>query len=478
MKRTFTFTDTKSHKFWDIEVNGTGFTVTYGAIGTKGREQTKEFDTEERAQAEAEKLTRQKVKKGYHETTASGDQGPERAAFEEAILENPEDTATYAAYADFLMEHDDPQGELIQVQLALEDESLNAKERKAYQKREKELLKKHEAEWVGEWADLVQPARPEGRGQLQFSTPEHSFRRGILHQITIGELNAKAAKALVESKQTRLVQELRIGGIPWEELDEAETATLPPMPEGIDEDYPAHAYLPRWPYWKNLRVVQLGWTSDEVYDDFCDFQCHESADYLHKVIQHMPRLEELYLFVHGINMHALFQLRLANLRILQIYHSWGYPLTRLAQNPSVTKLTHLLCHPHALEYGDSPYIQLQDLQGICRSKYLHNLTHLRLRCATFGDEGCKELVESGMLSRLKMLDLRHGCISDNGLKILLSSPYLKQLDHLDLSRNELTANGIKDLNKLGISVDTAHQHASTKDLPVEDHEYLMEADYE
>ncbi|EMJ49821.1 WGR domain protein [Leptospira santarosai str. HAI1349] len=35
MKHRLTFKDDKSDKFWNIEVGGTSFTVTYGKTGTK-----------------------------------------------------------------------------------------------------------------------------------------------------------------------------------------------------------------------------------------------------------------------------------------------------------------------------------------------------------------------------------------------------------------------------------------------------------
>jgi predicted DNA-binding WGR domain protein len=56
--RTFQYSDAKSHKFWNIEVNGNSFTVTYGKIGSAGQNQTKTFPSAEKAQAEAEKVSR------------------------------------------------------------------------------------------------------------------------------------------------------------------------------------------------------------------------------------------------------------------------------------------------------------------------------------------------------------------------------------------------------------------------------------
>ena len=45
-----------------------------------------------------------------------------RLALEQALVENPDDLAAHAAYADLLMEEGDPRGEFIQVQLALDED--------------------------------------------------------------------------------------------------------------------------------------------------------------------------------------------------------------------------------------------------------------------------------------------------------------------------------------------------------------------
>src|SRR5262245_35431853 len=73
-----------------------------------------------------------------------------RAALEGAIAADFfGDRAAHAAYADYLQEQGDPRGELIQVQLALEDESRGEAERQALRRREGELLAAHEEEWLG-----------------------------------------------------------------------------------------------------------------------------------------------------------------------------------------------------------------------------------------------------------------------------------------------------------------------------------------
>ncbi|MDI7215213.1 WGR domain-containing protein [Leptospira santarosai] len=70
MKHHLTFKDDKSDKFWNIEVDGNSFTVTYGKTGTVGQTQTKSFDDEKKCLKEAEKLLAEKLKKGYVEGEA------------------------------------------------------------------------------------------------------------------------------------------------------------------------------------------------------------------------------------------------------------------------------------------------------------------------------------------------------------------------------------------------------------------------
>lgn len=66
-KRYFEFVEGTSSKFWEIEVQGTQFFTRYGKIGTDGQMTQKDFDSEEKTQAEANKLIAEKTKKGYAE---------------------------------------------------------------------------------------------------------------------------------------------------------------------------------------------------------------------------------------------------------------------------------------------------------------------------------------------------------------------------------------------------------------------------
>jgi predicted DNA-binding WGR domain protein len=61
----YEFSDGKSNKFWEIELDGKSFTTTYGRIGTDGQATTKDWKTEAEASKQYEKLIAEKTGKGY-----------------------------------------------------------------------------------------------------------------------------------------------------------------------------------------------------------------------------------------------------------------------------------------------------------------------------------------------------------------------------------------------------------------------------
>ncbi len=72
--RRFELIEGKSSKFWEIEREGCEYTVRYGRIGTSGQSLSKTAASEERAQAEVDKLIREKTGKGYAEVGAGAAQ--------------------------------------------------------------------------------------------------------------------------------------------------------------------------------------------------------------------------------------------------------------------------------------------------------------------------------------------------------------------------------------------------------------------
>lgn len=73
--RRFEYKDEKSNKFWEIRLEGDSHTVRYGRIGSDGQTKTKEFDSAGEAEADAEKLIKSKLKKGYQEVDGAEDSG-------------------------------------------------------------------------------------------------------------------------------------------------------------------------------------------------------------------------------------------------------------------------------------------------------------------------------------------------------------------------------------------------------------------
>ncbi len=82
MKKDLHYQNGTSNKFWNIEVSGKSFTVTYGKSGTAGTSNTKTFDSQEACLKEATKVLNEKLKKGYVEigSLTNADSLPKKSA--------------------------------------------------------------------------------------------------------------------------------------------------------------------------------------------------------------------------------------------------------------------------------------------------------------------------------------------------------------------------------------------------------------
>jgi len=486
--RTFQFSDAKSHKFWTIDVQGTSFTVTYGKVGTAGQTQSKSFPSAEKAQAEADKLIREKTGKGYRETTPKAEVS-QAEAFEAGLLDHPHDLARWSAYSDSLTEQDDPRGEFMRVQLALEDESLSAADRKKLKAAEAKLLKAHEREWLGPLAaftidgEVVERYRGDGK-RKKLPPVSHEFERGWLRRLEFHNMSVNQARALAACTDARLLRELVIKGLAYEAREgqtesyiDSYYAPGPDVPDEVEShDTPALHALSRCPHLPAVRSFVLAEPEE--------FNCHINGEVVYHLVKQMPRVDELVIHAHRVDANKLFVLPMPNLRSLTLFHSHSYPLDKLAANKTLTNLTKLECHPHAMDYDEEEggaYIRLKHLKAICRSAYLTNLTHLMLRCADFGDAGVKELIDSGLLARLKVLDLRAGCISDKGAELLAQSPDVKKLEFLNLQNNALSKDGVKAIKATGVNANLTSMHTQSTPPDPEDGEtpeYLFDGDIE
>jgi len=473
--RRFTYSDAKSNKFWAIDLKGNAFTVSYGKVGTAGQSQTKTFPTSDKAKAEAEKLIKEKTGKGYvEEGVAQSAPKSDREVLEAAVVAHPEDRAAHAALADFLLEQGDPKGEFIRVQLALEDESLKPADRKKLKEKEAALLKAHQPEWLGPLADVLLVKKTIKTDETIL--PKHAFVRGLLARVEFPDLSINQARAFIASPETRTVRELLIGKTAYEEPGtDFEPGPDTKSSEEYDDEIGLRV-IGRWKHFDNLRVFRLGEPEDEDYKEGPYWSCYAPGGIAPGLVRLMPNLEELYLLCRKPDMGKIYNLPMPRLRVLQVYHADKYPFDKLTENSTLGNLTHLLCHPRALEES-KPYIRLAGLKAICRSPHLKRLTHLRLRLTDFGDDGIVEIINSGLIKRLQVLDLRHGVVTDEGAQLLANCPEAYNLELVDLSYNTLTDAGAAALKRAKIKYAARKQWRKTGD-EYGDNEYLYAGDYE
>ncbi|MGL6077027.1 MAG: TIGR02996 domain-containing protein [Fimbriiglobus sp.] len=412
----------------------------------------------------------------------------EQDAFEKTLMLHPEDRTAWSAYADYLTEKGEPRGEFMMVQLALEDENIPKPEREALKAREKELLAAHEREWLGNLVpytlDYVKPEQS-WRGDAQL---KYVFTRGWITELTIERISVNISRACVKNPNLRFLQALHIHGQEYDESFEPG----PDVPESAYESLRGYHALTLFPYLANLRKFHLGYpyssvSGSEPYSD--GGRCHTYGELADQLVQQMPKIEELVLLAHNVDTRTLFALPMPNLRFLQVDHSVRYPLDILAANKNITKLTHLICWPHALEYGDRgdevddgqpgerAYIRLKHLQAVCAANW-PDLTFLRLRIADFGDEGAGVIVNSGILKRLKHLDLEHGCITEAGALLLSNSPDLKNLESLNLNDNAIQGIGSEAIKKVLPQAKVEGQHNDVPPFTSDYVEFLYQGDYE
>jgi len=87
----YEFKEGSSNKFWEITLDGSSFTTKYGKIGTDGQETIKEWDDDDKAKKEYDKLVAEKVKKGYKLVGNGGGASAKPVAAKKAVFEDEGD---------------------------------------------------------------------------------------------------------------------------------------------------------------------------------------------------------------------------------------------------------------------------------------------------------------------------------------------------------------------------------------------------
>ena len=389
-------------------------------------------------------------------------QDRDRAALESILFADPDNVDNHLVYADWLTEQGDPRGELIHLQVQLE-ELAAGETRNELRQREAELLKAHEATWLGELAPLLLGTEQEQRAmfkrqlaarfqdRLSYTTQRMQFnykwRFGWLDFFECENITVDMARTLATEPIARLLRTLICRGD-----EQAGIYQYEPGEDTPDTHFRPIEVFAHHPNAQNVRTLQFG---DEVDVDLDTYDSGTQYDHLAPVVAAMPRIETLRIFGHiyfqeegEADLRKIFSMpSLGSLRELQLYHMHRIPLAALAENPSVTKLETLLCFPHSFggELGQTTAVQPSDVEALVRSPRLTSLKHLQVRCCNGGDAMAKEIVYSGILDRLETLDLRHGEITDEGAALFARPKASWTLRRLDVANNPISPTVVQSL---------------------------------
>ncbi|MEM8671162.1 MAG: TIGR02996 domain-containing protein [Planctomycetota bacterium] len=306
--RRFEYADDRSYKFWTIALSGLSLTTRFGKIGHPGQTKEIRFDSAEDAKRNYLKRIRQKTRAGYEErvpnktkvvsSQETWHQFADHEPFLKAILESPDDQTGYAIYADWLSEQQDPRGEFIRIQLALEDPSLPLYKRPKLERSADLIRQDNVRAWLGNLAPWLMD-----RGA---AACPYQFRRGQLAVLICVALRCRFAHELKASPHCRFLEELSIG----ETEILGETIQIDDQRYEAGQDYGLRPLLGG--DFGNVREFRFG-TLPEPLDSVMP----SNTSGLIELIASMPRLERLWLWTN-VDLRILLELPLKQLRELHV----------------------------------------------------------------------------------------------------------------------------------------------------------------
>ena len=367
---------TGSHKFWEVSVQGTQMTVRFGRIGSRGQTQVKSFASPQEAYQAAEKISAEKLRKGYRVVDGTGPAPapPPPAApptteatnpeLEAALQRNPDDDQACLVLADWLQTQGDPRGELISIQHAMKG-LVDAARFLELKKAEAALIQANEARFFGALVPVLHLVKV-------------TWRHGFFHAATVRGEDQKAREQLFDCPSARLLQVL----------------TLDPVGSATNYDTGLDILRRRRP--PTLRALNLG--------DPRIGRTTVLVGPLAPLASALPRLQRLAV----LGSEASFEgVKLPELRRLEIH------LADLA-----TALPALL----AGDWQHLEHLELRSPRAIADAALL------------------KPLLAPGRFRSLKHLVVHNldGPASDALVEALLESPLLKQLEELILSSSAVS----------------------------------------
>jgi uncharacterized protein (TIGR02996 family) len=329
-----------------------------------------------------------------------------RGALEAAIEADPDDTAAYLVYADWLQAQGDPLGELIVLAHAGKDaaaEQLVAEQR-----------------MLGALADF---ALPETGKRQRSQHLRLTWHLGLVRDASIGwetysgpgtyDEALEDLTALLELPVARFLRSLEIGPLPA-----SDTMAFESMVERLAEL--AKPQTLQTVYVGNIGHWDISGTSAGPFD---------------RLLDAYPRLRSLTVHAGDI---SLGQLEHAELRTLAV-QSGGLASETLrelgeARLPKLERLEVWLGTPN---YGGT--YEVADLRPLLASQGFPALRHLGLMNAVFTDDIVAALAPSRLLPQLETLDLRMGTLTDAGVAAMTAArDRFAHLQLLELDDNALT----------------------------------------
>lgn len=401
--RRFEFKDSRSYKFWEINVEGNAYTVRYGKVGTDGVTQTKTFASPEKAAAEGEKKLNEKVRKGYAEV---GSVAPARKQTDAA-----ESQADWSVRADELQAAGDPWGQRIALWIARE--AATTAKKRALTKELAALDSKHAEHFYGSalaellevegFADMARLTWEYGYiSKARVGMPEHGFKGPKAKDILRAIVGSPAAKHLRDV--TIGLYDFEGGGLAGVGSDLASGGTLAQLERLFIGDFHAEQQEISW--------VDLGDLSP--------------------IYALTPKLGTLRL--HGSGM-VLGQLEHPTLARIEI-ETGGLPRDSVVSlaNAKLPELVHLEVWFGRPDYGGTNDVAA--LRPIFTSKTLPKLRHLGLQNADMQDQIAAELANSPLLAQVESVDLSMGTLREPGARaILANAASFKHLKSLNLESN-------------------------------------------
>ena len=130
---------------------------------------------------------------------------------EKKIFEKPEDLKRHEAYVAWLRDNDgDARADLIEVQIALENQKLNREKRFELELQEKRILNEHGREWIGPLSDFIMMRDIPGRRFQPKPSCAIEWYRGWVYGLTLDELTLKLSKVLLQAPELRLFRKLTL----------------------------------------------------------------------------------------------------------------------------------------------------------------------------------------------------------------------------------------------------------------------------